>query len=211
MSTSISSLGVSVSSSSSLSYRAKTADSAATPQSVEQEKVSLGNSSDSPLTYAKPNRIMPADLQTMLDDSQRKVDDMMNLIRPLLEQQGLNIAKVASGEQKLTVDQPTIDAAKQAISEDGEWGVKKVSERILSFAKFAMGNDPAQLDKIRDAVKLGFDQAKEVLGGTLPEISQKTYDTIMGEFARWEKEGIPSGDTVSLASNKAATTDKVSA
>jgi hypothetical protein len=33
----------------------------------------------------------------------------------------------------------------------------------------------------------------------LPEISQKTRATIQAEFDRWKKEGIPAGDTVSLA------------
>ncbi|MBM5572044.1 MULTISPECIES: hypothetical protein [Deefgea] len=161
------------------------------------DKVILTGQTPEALTYSKP-RVMPAELTTMLEDSERQVEAMMNLIRPLLEQQGLTMSKVISGEQKLTVDQDTIDAAKAAISEDGEMGVRKVSERILSFAKFAIGDDPAQMKKIRDAVELGFTQAKEALGGTLPEISQQTYDTIMAEFDRWEQEGIPSGATVSL-------------
>lgn len=168
-----------------------------TKETTPKDSVSLSGSAPESLTYSKP-RAMPAELSTMLEESERQVEAMLNLIRPLLEQQGLTMSKVVSGEQKLTVDQGTIDAAKAAISEDGEMGVRKVSERILSFAKFAMGDDPAQMKKIRDAVELGFTQAKEALGGTLPEISQKTYNTIMAEFDRWEKEGIPSGDTVSL-------------
>lgn len=166
---------------------------------VAQEKVSLNQTASSALTYSKPRAEAATDIQAMLDESNRKVDELMNLIRPLVEQQGLSLAKVASGEQKLTVDQATIDKAKADIAEDGEFGVRKVSERILSFAKYAMGNDPANLDKIRDAVKLGFDQAKEALGGALPEISQQTYNTIMAEFDRWEKDGIPEGSTVSLS------------
>ena len=162
-----------------------------------KDNVTLSGQAPETLTYSKP-RTMPAELSSMLEESDRQVEAMLNLIRPLLEQQGLTMSKVVSGEQKLTVDQGTIDAAKAAISEDGEMGVRKVSERILSFAKFAIGDDPAQMKKIRDAVELGFTQAKEALGGTLPEISQKTYNTIMAEFDRWEKEGIPSGDTVSL-------------
>lgn len=165
---------------------------------AKQEKVSISGQKPEELTYSKP-RAMPESLATMLEDSDRKVQEMLDLIRPLIEQQGLTMAKVASGEQKLTVDQKTIDDAKAAISEDGEWGVRKVAERILSFAKFAMNDDPAQMQKIRDAVELGFSQAKEALGGSLPEISQQTYDTIMAEFDRWEKEGIPQGETVSLA------------
>jgi outer membrane lipopolysaccharide assembly protein LptE/RlpB len=164
---------------------------------VAEDNVSIGGSPAEALTYSKP-RALPENLSAMLAESDKKVEELMSLLRPLLEQQGLTMAKVVSGEQKLTVDQATIDKAKEAISEDGEMGVRKVSERILSFAKFAIGDDPDQLSKIRDAVELGFSQAKEALGGTLPEISQKTHDTIMAEFDRWEKEGIPAGDTVSL-------------
>lgn len=174
----------------------KPKDNNETPAS-EQEVVSLQGQKAQALTYDKP-RALPDNLASMLEESDRKVAEVLNFIRPLLEQQGLEIAKVASGEQKLTVDQETIDAAQAAIAEDGEMGVKKVSERILSFAKFAMDNDPANMQKIRDAVELGFSQAKEALGGNLPEISQQTYDTIMAEFDRWAAEGIPEGDTVSL-------------
>lgn len=166
--------------------------------SIQQETVSISGKKSEALTYSKP-RAMPESLAAMLEESNRKVQEMLDFIRPLIEQQGLTMAKVASGEQQLTVDQTTIDEAKAAIGEDGEWGVRKVAERILSFAKFAMGDDPAQLQKIRDAVELGFEQAKEVLGGTLPEISQQTHDAIMAEFDRWENEGIPQGETVSLS------------
>lgn len=166
-------------------------------QEAMQEKLSIVGDKAQALTYDKP-RVLPEDLAAMLEESDRKVQQMMALIGSLIGQQGLTMAKLARGEQQLTVDQETIDAARAAISEDGEWGVRKVAERILSFAKFAMGDDPAKLQKIRDAVGLGFAQAREALGGVLPEISQKTYDTIMAEFDRWAKEGIPQGDAVSL-------------
>ncbi len=162
-----------------------------------QETVSLSTSGNESLTYSKP-RALPENLSAMLEESNRKVDELMSLIRPLIEGQGLNLAKVVRGEQKLSVDQTTIDKAQADLAEDGEFGVKKVAERILGFAKFAMGDDPAKLQKIRDAVELGFTQAKAILGGTLPDISQKTHDTIMAEFDRWQQEGIPSRATVSL-------------
>lgn len=178
--------------------RNQNAKSDSSQQATKQESVSISGQKAEALTYSKP-RAIPESLANMLEESNRKVQKMLDLILPLIEQQGLIMAKVASGEQQLTVDQTTIDEAKAAISEDGEWGVRKVAERILSFAKFAMNDDPAQMQKIRDAVELGFSQAKEALGGSLPEISQKTYDTIMAEFNRWAKEGIPQGETVSLA------------
>ena len=178
--------------------RNKTSTPERAVQDAGQEKVSILGQQSENLTYTKP-RAIPDNLAAMLDESNQKVQDLLNLIRPLLEQQGLTMAKVIKGEQQISTDQNTIDAAKAAISEDGELGVRKVSERILSFAKFAMGDDPSKMQKIRDAIELGFSQAKDMLGGTLPDISQKTHDTIMAELDRWEKNGIPSGDTVSLA------------
>ena len=166
-----------------------------------QDKVILGEQQAQPLTYAAPSRstAVPSDLARMLEESDRKAQAVIDLIRPLVEQQGLNMAKVASGEQQLSADPDTIEAAKAAIADDGEFGVQKTAERILSFAKAAIGADPSKIDTIRAAVEKGFQDAQDILGGSLPEISQKTRSTIQAEFDRWKKEGIPAGDTVSLA------------
>lgn len=166
-----------------------------------QDKVTLGAQQSEPLTYGDPrsNKVGQSDLANMLEESERKAQAIIDLIRPLVEQQGLNFAKVASGEQRLTADPASIEAAQAAIADGGEFSVQKTAERILSFAKAAIGDDPSRLDAIRAAVEKGFEEAKQMLGGTLPEISQKTYAAIQGEFDRWKNEGIPSGDKVSLA------------
>jgi hypothetical protein len=168
-----------------------------------QDKVTLSDpQQEPPVTYADPRGNVstpPADLQSILEESDRKAQAIVDLIRPLIEQQGLDFAKVASGEQKLNIDPATIEKAKAAISEDGEFGVRKTAERILSFAKGVIGGDPAKLDAVRAAVEKGFDDAQEILGGSLPEISQQTRKAIQAEFDRWQTEGIPTGDTVSLA------------
>lgn len=174
----------------------------------EQDKVTLGEQQTEPLTYGDPrkNKVGQSDLAQMLEESDRKAQAIIDLIRPLVEQQGLNLARVASGEQHLSADPASIEKAKAAIADGGEFSVEKTAERILSFAKAAIGDDPSRLGAIRAAVEKGFDEAQRLLGGSLPEISQKTHAMIQGEFDRWEKEGIPAGDKVSLAapSNKAA-------
>ncbi|WP_148717014.1 DUF5610 domain-containing protein [Chitinolyticbacter meiyuanensis] len=172
---------------------------------VPQENVSIGKGDGEALTYANPRAQLAAerpDLNKLLEESERKVDEFMTYLRGLVKDQGLEWSKVASGEQKLSASAEEIDAAKQAISEDGEWGVKKTAERILSFAKYAIGGNPENMEKIRAAVQQGFDEAREMLGGSLPQISEDTYDAVMKEFDRWAKEGIPEGDTVSLAKPK---------
>lgn len=181
---------------------ARNASVADTATPVATDKVTLQGQSPEPVTYADPrNGAAQAapDLASMLEESNRKAQAIIDLIVPLVKQQGLSMAKVVSGEQQLTVDAATIAKAKAAIAEDGEFGVKQVAERILSFAKMAIGGDPSKLDAIRAAVEKGFKEAAEMLGGTLPEISQKTHEVIMAEFDRWQSDGMPEGDTVSLS------------
>lgn len=178
------------------------AGSAAAAAFTIEDKVSLGGASDADLTYTDPrlSKTKPApDLAALLEESDRKAQAIVDLIRPLIEQQGLNLAKVVSGEQKLNVDPKTIEAAKAAIAPDGEFGVQKTAERILSFAKAAIGDDPAKLDKVRAAVEQGFKEAADMLGGSLPDISKQTLAAIQTEFERWKSAGIPSGDSVTLA------------
>lgn len=174
------------------------------------DKVTLGAQATDMPTYTDPrNNIVQTgpDVAEMLEESNRKVQEIINLILPLMRQQSLEIGKVVSGEQQLTTDAATIEKAKAAIAEDGEFSVRQVAERILDFAKSTIGDDPSKLAAIRAGVEKGFKEATEMLGGTLPGISQKTYAAIMGEFDRWESEGIPSG-AVSLAPKEEAATAK---
>lgn len=160
-----------------------------------QDKVTLGGKQpqSEPLTYggAGGNKITQSDLAKMIDESDRKAQAVIDLIRPLVEQQGLNLAKVAAGEQQLSADPATIEAAKVAIADGGEFSVEKTSERILGFAKAMIGADPSKMESIRAAVEKGFEQAQEMLGGSLPDISQKTRDAVRAGFDQWEKGGMP--------------------
>lgn len=167
----------------------------AAPPPVD-DKVTLSGqqpSQQEPLTYGAPvsNKITQAELAKMIEDSDRKAQAVMDLIRPLVEQQGLNLSRIAAGEQKLSVDPATIEAAKAAIADGGEFSVEKTSERILAFARVMIGADPSKMESIRAAVDKGFEQAQDMLGGTLPEISQKTRDAVRTGFDQWEKNGLP--------------------
>lgn len=190
------------------SSSSRTAVPAAADAEASSDKVTLQNQSSQStgdVTYADPRTAAAQakpDLQSLLEESNRKAQQIIDLIIPLVKQQGLNLAKVVSGEQRLSIDAATIEKAKAAIAEDGEFGVRQVAERILSFAKAAIGNDPSKLEAVRAAVEKGFKQASDILGGTLPEISQKTHTAIMAEFDRWASAGIPSGDKVSLSQQK---------
>lgn len=89
----------------------------------------------------------------------------------------------------IEVDEATARQAAEDISEDGYWGVKQTSERILDFAKAITGGDSSKAEEMRDAIKKGFDAAAKLWGDELPEISQKTYDAVMKGIDDWKNEG----------------------
>ncbi len=93
---------------------------------------------------------------------------------------------LASG--KFTVSAAAKEEAQKAISEDGFYGVKNTSDRILEMAKALTGGDPGKIEEMRSAFKKGFDAAAKSWGQALPEISQKTYDSVMKGFDDWAEE-----------------------
>ena len=81
-----------------------------------------------------------------------------------------------------TVDPATKAQAQADIAEDGYWGVNQTSDRIIQFANALTGGDPDKIEAMREAFKKGYAQAEKTWGGSLPEISQKTYDAVMEKF-----------------------------
>lgn len=81
-----------------------------------------------------------------------------------------------------TVDPATKAQAQADIAEDGYWGVKQTSGRILDFAKALTGGDPSKVDEMRKAFEKGYKQAEKTWGGELPDISKQTYDAVMKGF-----------------------------
>ena len=79
--------------------------------------------------------------------------------------------------------------AQELIGEDGFFGVKQTTARIMDFAKALVGADAGE-DKInlmRDAVQKGFDEVARLFGGfdKFPDVTKKTYESIMKAFDEW--------------------------
>ena len=123
-------------------------------------------------------------------DAENRTAQLRSIVEKLITKQGQTLAStddmwkfLASGN--FEVDAATKAQAQEDISEDGYWGVKQTSERILSFAKALTGGDPDKIEEMREAFKKGFEQATQTWGKELPEISQKTYDAVMKGFDEW--------------------------
>lgn len=138
----------------------------------------------------KPDAELIAKLKA---DSDARTAQFKSLVEQLLTKQGktFNTANdiwsiLSSGD--FTVDPATKAQAQADIAEDGYWGVKQTSQRILDFATALTGGDPDKIEEMRGAFQKGFDQAKEIWGGELPEISQKTYDAVMAGFDKMAED-----------------------
>lgn len=165
---------------------------------VEKEPKQLSN----PVAYEKATpqseqfgtyKVDQQKIAQLKNDFNRNTESFKAMVRSMIEKQGKVVSDVLkainSGEEVFVeVDKETQLAAQEAISENGYWGVEQTATRILDFAKAISGGDPSKIDLLINAVKEGFEAAKEIFGGKLPEISQKTYDRVMEGFEAWKNE-----------------------
>ena len=83
--------------------------------------------------------------------------------------------------------------AQQLISEDGFFGVKQTTARIMDFAKALVGEGASdqQIEKMRAAVQKGFDDVARMFGGfdKLPDVTKQTHAAIMSAFDEWKSGG----------------------
>ena len=129
----------------------------------------------------------------MKKDQETRMNQLASIVQKMMTQQGNAIGAaddmwkfLAKGD--FTVDADTKAQAQADIAEDGYWGVKQTSERILDFAKALSGGDASKADELLEAFKKGFKEATGAWGKELPEISQKTYKAVEEKFAAWKAE-----------------------
>jgi hypothetical protein len=132
-------------------------------------------------------------VQKLKADADARTAQLRSLVEKMFLQQGQKITDsdsmwkfLASGDY--TVDRETAEAAKEAISEDGYWGVKQTSQRIFDMAVALSGCDSEKMDDMLEAFKKGFKQATKTWGKELPDISQQTYSAVLEKFENFKNE-----------------------
>lgn len=129
-------------------------------------------------------------------DADARLSQLQGIVEQLITKQGKASDQVSIWSQfrqgvldgSITVDEATAKQAQEDISEDGYWGVKQTSERIIDFAKTLTGGDASKVEEMRKAIEKGFSQATKLWGDELPEISQKTHEAVMKGLDEWAKE-----------------------
>lgn len=121
-------------------------------------------------------------------ESEEAHNQLRELVRKLLERQGLTYRDALNPKTQIAVDDTARLEAKEAIGAGGLLSPEKVSDRIVDFAIALSGGDKNKIAAIREAIDKGFREAAKALGGTLPKISNKTYDLIMEKLDGWVNE-----------------------
>lgn len=165
-------------------------------------EISSSNKSTKKTSTSKTSNIDTEAVQKAIRESEAKMSQFKSLIEKLFKQQGKTSVeadwdilsksgKLGDALKNLEVDEATQKQAQEDISEDGYWGVKKTSERILDFAKALAGNDSSKADALLEAYKKGFEEAENAFGGKdkLPDICYQTYDAVLKGFEDWKNEG----------------------
>lgn len=111
-------------------------------------------------------------------------DLLRGLVLNIFKDQGIEYT-VATDNAEIDIRTLTPEKAQELIAEDGYFGVEKTSERIVQFAIGMAGGDSSRIDVIRQGIEKGFQQALDAFGGSLPDISYKTYDSVMQKLDDW--------------------------
>ena len=160
--------------------------------------------SDMTLSDAKESQ-RKAIIAKLKADSESRTEQLRSIVEQMISKQGSTYADasgdnmwkiLASGD--FTVDAATKKQAQEDVSEDGYYGVKQTSDRIVDFAQALAGDDTDKLEDMRQAFIKGFKQATNTWGKELPQISQDTYKAVMDKFDKLEgKTSDSSSDTTS--------------
>lgn len=154
----------------------------------------------------KSNKVDADTIAKLKADADAKFSQLRGIVEQLISKQSKASETVSIWEQfkngvlngTIEVDPATAKQAQEDISEDGYWGVKQTSERILDFAKAISGNDPEKAEQMREAIKKGYESAADLWGGELPELSQKTYDAVMKGLDDWKEEAEKAAATTNI-------------
>ena len=173
-------------------YTANTYAAKNTTENTASKKPAEDSTSkkDSGVVYEKSPADRSAIIAQLKSDAEQRTAQLTSMVQDMMKNQGVQIGTADSIWRFLAGGNFTVTAAakakaQEAISDDGYYGVKQTSQRILDFAKALTGGDPAKAEEMRKAFENGFKMATKSWGQELPDISHRTYDAVMKGFDEW--------------------------
>jgi len=119
------------------------------------------------------------------ESAEKGYEMLRRLVTSMLKEQGVDFQIATTGSSTIDLNELSQDEAQELVADDGYFGVEQTSDRIVNFALSLAGDDVDRLDVIKEGVENGFNEALEAFGGTLPDISYKTFDVVMQKLDAW--------------------------
>jgi len=86
------------------------------------------------------------------------------------------------GYEGKAISDMTPDEAKSLVSEEGFFGVSKTSDRLADFVLSGGGDNVDKLKAGREGIIRGFNEAEQMWGGKLPDISYQTLEKALAKI-----------------------------
>ena len=136
----------------------------------------------------------PAKINELWKDTNHAIDAVRKLLASALgRDDATGQGFWANRARNVKLSEADRAQAQELVSEDGFFGVKQTTDRIMSFAKAMVGEgaSDAQIDRMRAAVQRGFDDVARMFGGfdKLPSVTRDTHAAIMQAFDDWKSGG----------------------
>ena len=129
-------------------------------------------------------------IEKLKAEAELRTSQLRSVVEKMMLKQGQQFTTLSDAfdmieEGIITVDDEVAKEAQEEISEDGYWGVNQTSDRLFSFAKALAGNNPANADKMLEALQKGYDAATASWGGELPELCKQTLEATQKKLTEW--------------------------
>jgi len=147
---------------------------------LENRDIYIGSKKEK-ITYGKTIKHDPISVKRLKDESEKAYETLRRIVRELIQDQSKKELKLKAVEEESLRNE-----AARLVADDGPLGAEAVSNRIVDFAIAISGGDKSKINELKAAIKEGFRQVEEILGG-LPEVSRKTYSLIMEKLDKWEQ------------------------
>ena len=109
--------------------------------------------------------------QASLTSNQKNVLDFLSGKE---SENGMNLEN--TGYTGKPISELSQDEAKELVSDEGYFGVTQTSDRVSNFVFNFAGDNLEILQKGREGIVKGFQEAEKLFGGELPDISYKTQE-----------------------------------
>jgi len=164
--------------------RDKTTSSTQTATESTTDVVEIGSNSQASVVYSKADakKADLVDIEALQQQVDNATENLRNIVQKLILQQGQKTTSATS------MYNDAVEQANLAISEEGDYGVEAVSDRIVDFAIAVAGDDKTKLEELKAAIDKGFSEAGKTIGGELPDICNQTYNAIMEKLDNWSQE-----------------------